>query len=124
MSAIIKENIIGKIVSSENNRLKLLNFTIPTSMVYHKISINKNDNTIVHNYKIIDNAGFLTLNDYINRGTQLISTNTNLHPTQTQTIASGSEISTCRINQNIGNNISTNQFKIASCQIKTATQIT
>lgn len=124
MSAIIKENITGKIVSSENNRLKLLNFTIPAAMVYHKISINKNNNTIVHNYKIIDNAGFSTLNDYINNEEQLISTNTNLHPAQTQTIASGSELSTCRINQSIENNIRTNQLKIASCQIKTATQIT
>ena len=66
MSATIKQNITGKIFSSDNNRLKLLNFVIPASMVYHKISINTSNNTIVHNYKIISDNDFSTLNNYIN----------------------------------------------------------
>lgn len=124
MSATIKENTAGKIFSSDNNRLKLLNFVIPASMVYHKISINTSNNTIVHNYKIINDSDFSTLNNYINAGTYLTSENTDLHPTPTQSINDGTELSTCKINQNTENNILTNQLKIASCQIKTATKLT
>lgn len=128
MSATIKENITGKIFSSDNNRLKLLNFVIPASMVYHKISINTSDKTIVHNYAIINDSDFSTLNNYINAGTYLTSENTALHPTTTYSIAQsingGIELSNCKINQNTENNILTNQLKIASCQIKTATKLT
>ena len=128
MSATIKENTAGKIFSSDNNRLKLLNFVIPASMVYHKISINTSNNTIVHNYKIINDSDFSTLNNYINAGTYLTSENTDLHPTPTQSITQSinddTELSTCKINQNTENNIIANQLKIASCQIKTATKLT
>ena len=128
MSATIKENITGKIFSSDNNRLKLLNFVIPASMVYHKISINTSNNTIKHNYEIISDSDFSTLNNYINDGTYLTSENTALHPTTTYSIAQsingGIELSNCKINQNTENNIIANQLKIASCQIKTATKLT
>ena len=124
MSATIKENTAGKIFSSDNNRLKLLNFVIPASMVYHKISINTSNNTIVHNYKIINDSDFSTLNNYINAGTYLTSENIALHPTPTQSINDSPELSTCKINQNTENNIIANQLKIASCQIKTATKLT
>lgn len=124
MSATIKENITGKIFSSDNNRLKLLNFVIPASMVYHKISINTSDKTIVHNYAIINDSDFSTLNNYINAGTYLTPDNTALHPTTTQSINEGTELSNCKINQNTENNIIANQLKIASCQIKTATKLT
>lgn len=128
MSATIKQNITGKIFSSDNNRLKLLNFVIPASMVYHKISINTSNNTIVHNYKIISDNDFSTLNNYINDGTYLTSENTALHPTSTYSIAQsingGIELSNYKINQNTENNIIANQLKIASCQIKTATKLT
>ena len=124
MSATIKENTAGKIFSSDNNRLKLLNFVIPASMVYHKISINTSNNTIVHNYKIINDSDFSTLNNYINEGTYLTSENTALHPVPTQSINDSPELSTCKINQNTENNIIANQLKIASCQIKTATKLT
>ena len=128
MSATIKQNITGKIFSSDNNRLKLLNFVIPASMVYHKISINTSNNTIVHNYKIISDNDFSTLNNYINDGTYLTSENTALHPTSTYSIAQsingGIELSNCKINQNTENNIIANQLKIASCQIKTVTKLT
>lgn len=128
MSATIKQNITGKIFSSDNNRLKLLNFVIPASMVYHKISINTSNNTIVHNYKIISDSDFSTLNNYINEGTYLTSENTALHPTTTHSIAQsingGIELSNFKINQNTENNIIANQLKIASCQIKTATKLT
>ena len=129
MSATIKQKITGKIFSSDNNRLKLLNFVIPASMVYHKISINTSNNTIVHNYKIINDSDFSTLNNYINEGTYLTSENTALHPTPTlsiaQSINGGIELSTYKINQkNTENNIIANQLKIASCQIKTATKLT
>ena len=124
MSATIKENITGKIFSSDNNRLKLLNFVIPASMVYHKISINTSDKTIVHNYAIINDSDFSTLNNYINYGTYLTPDNTALHPTKTQSINEGIELSNYKINQNTENNIIANQLKIASCQIKTATKLT
>ena len=124
MSATIKENTAGKIFSSDNNRLKLLNFVIPASMVYHKISINTSNNAIVHNYKIINDIDFSTLNNYITAGTYLTSENTALHPTPTQLINDSPELSTCKINQNTENNIIANQLKIASCQIKTATKLT
>ena len=124
MSATIKENITGKIFSSDNNRLKLLNFVIPASMVYHKISINTSNNTIEHNYKIISDSDFSTLNNYITEGTYLTSENTALHPTTPPSINDSTELSTCKINQNTENNILTNQLKIASCQIKTATKLT
>ena len=124
MSATIKENITGKIFSSDNNRLKLLNFVIPASMVYHKISINTSNNTIEHNYKIISDSDFSTLNNYITEGTYLTSENTALHPTTPPPINDSPELSTCKINQNTENNIIANQLKIASCQIKTATKLT
>ena len=124
MSATIKENTAGKIFSSDNNRLKLLNFVIPASMVYHKISINTSNNAIVHNYKIINDSDFSTLNNYITAGTYLTSENTALHPAPTQSINDSPELSTCKINQNTENNIIANQLKIASCQIKTATKLT
>ena len=94
MSATIKQNITGKIFSSDNNRLKLLNFVIPASMVYHKISINTSNNTIVHNYKIISDNDFSTLNNYINDGTYLTSENTALHPTSTYSVL-------CTVNSNL-----------------------
>lgn len=125
MSATIKQNITGKIFSSDNNRLKLLNFVIPASMVYHKISINTSNNTIEHNYAIISDSDFSTLNNYITEGTYLTSENTSLHPAPTQSINDSTELSTCKVNQkNTENNILTNQLKIASCQIKTATKLT
>ena len=76
-------------------------------MVYHKISINTSNNTIEHNYKIISDSDFSTLNNYITEGTYLTSENTALHPTTTYSIAQsingGIELSTCKINQNTEN---------------------
>lgn len=122
MSAKIQNYISNIIITTNANRLKLLNFNIAPGLVYHKVSINSTNNEVTHTYKMISDGEFTTLNEYINNETQLDSTNTNLHPI---TNCNGlSEISNAKIISNLSDTISVNKLKIASCQIKTNTQIT
>ena len=122
MSAKIQNYISNIIITTNANRLKLLNFNIAPGLVYHKVSINSTNNEVTHTYKLISGAEFSTLNEYINNETQLDSTNTNLHPIAI--VNGSSEISNAKIISNLGNTISVNKLKIASCQIKTNTPIT
>ena len=123
MSAKIKNYISNIIITTNANRLKLLNFNIAPGLVYHKVSINTTNNEVTHTYKLISGAEFSTLNEYINNETQLDSTNTNLHPIN-NIVHGSSEISNAKIISNLGDTISVNKLKIASCQIKTNTPIT
>ena len=122
MSAKIQNYISNIIITTNVNRLKLLNFNIAPGLVYHKVSINITNNKVTHTYKLISGAEFSTLNEYINKETQLDSTNTNLHPIAI--VHGSSEISNAKIISNLGDTISVNKLKIASCQIKTNTPIT
>ena len=122
MSAKIQNYISNIIITTNVNRLKLLNFNIAPGLVYHKVSINNTNNEVTHTYKLISGAEFSTLNEYINNETQLDSTNTNLHPIAI--VNGSSEISNAKIISNLGDTISVNKLKIASCQIKTNTPIT
>ena len=122
MSAKIQNYISNIIITTNVNRLKLLNFNITPGLVYHKVSINNTNNEVTHTYKLISGAEFSTLNEYINNETQLDSTNTNLHPIAI--VNGSSEISNAKIISNLGDTISVNKLKIASCQIKTNTTIT
>ena len=123
MSAKIQNYISNIIITTNVNRLKLLNFNIAPGLVYHKVSINSTNNEVTHTYKLISGDEFSTLNEYINNETQLDSTNTNLHPT-IAIVNGSSEISNAKIISNLGDTISVNKLKIASCQIKTNTPIT
>lgn len=125
MSAKIQNYISNIIITTNANRLKLLNFNIAPGLVYHKVSINSTNNEVTHTYKMISGGEFTTLNEYINNETQLDSTNTNLHPlTNCNGLYGLSEISNAKIISNLSDSISVNKLKIASCQIKTNTQIT
>ena len=72
---------------------------------------------------MISGDEFAILNGYINNETQLDSTNINLHPIN-NIVHGSSEISNAKIISNLGDTISVNKLKIASCQIKTNTPIT
>ena len=122
MSAKIHNYISNTILTTGTNRLKLLNFNIAPGLVYHKVSVNKTNNKVTHTYKLISGNEFTTLNGYINNETRLNSTNTILHPSANSNGLS--ELSNAKIISILGNIISVNKLKIASCQIKTATQIT